>query len=138
MRPGPHAGPLPGRGEVIPPPVNRFVVIPNGRNTGKWRLITDLSYPSGQSVNDGVESVFCSLKYTSVDRVAEVVAMYPPGTLLVKIDIESAYRLVPVHPADRPLQAVQWDGAIYVDPMLPFGLRQAPKIFNAMADGLEW
>ena len=27
---------------------------------------------------------------------------------------------------------------MYVDPMLPFGLRSAPKIFNALADGLEW
>ena len=27
---------------------------------------------------------------------------------------------------------------MYVDPMLPFGLRSAPKIFNAVADALEW
>ena len=53
-------------------------------------------------------------------------------------DIESAYRLIPVHPDDRPLLAVQWDGQLYVDPMLPFGLRSAPKIFNAVADALEW
>ena len=36
--------------------INRFGVIPKGQNTGKWRLITDLSYPEGQSVNDGIES----------------------------------------------------------------------------------
>ena len=75
---------------------------------------------------------------TSVDREAEVVAALPPGALLAKIDIESAYRLFPVHPLDRPLQAVQWGGAIYIDPMLPFGLQSAPKICNALADGLEW
>ena len=118
--------------------VNRFGVIPKGHNTGKWRLITDLSHPTGQSVNDGIDSELCSLTYTSVDRVAEVAASYPPGALLAKIDIESAYRLIPVHPLDRPLQAMQWNGSIYVDPMLPFGLRSAPKIFNAVADGLEW
>ena len=27
---------------------------------------------------------------------------------------------------------------MYVDPMLPFGLRPAPKIFNAVADALHW
>ena len=27
---------------------------------------------------------------------------------------------------------------MYVDLMLPFGLRSAPKIFSALADGLEW
>ena len=60
------------------------------------------------------------------------------GALMAKIDIESAYRLVPVHPHDRPLQAMEWQGNLYVDPMLLFGLRSAPKIFNAVADGLEW
>ena len=37
-----------------------------------------------------------------------------------------------MHPSDRPLQAMEWEGAIYVDPMLPFGLRSAPKIFNVI------
>jgi hypothetical protein len=124
---------------MLPPlQVNRFGVIPKGHNTGKWRLITDLSYPPGQSVNDGIDPELCSLSYTSVEAVARVVAAYPPGALLAKVDIESVYRLVPVHPSDRPLQAMQWDSALFVDPMLPFGLRSAPKIFNAIADGLEW
>ena len=126
--------------QVSLPPchVNRFGVIPKGRNTGRWRLITDLSFPPGLSVNDGIDPDLCSLTYTSVDKVAEVIAALPQGGLLAKIDIESAYRLVLVHPLDRPLQAVVWGGAVYVDPMLPFGLRSAPKIFNALADGLEW
>ncbi len=51
---------------------------------------------------------------------------------------EAAYWLVPVHPQDRLLQGVQWKGRVYVDPMLPFGLRSAPKIFNVIADALEW
>ena len=133
-------GPFPSAVQAALPPchINRFGVIPKGRGTGKWRLITDLSFPPGLSVNDGIDPDLCSLTYTSVDRVAEVVAAFPPGALLAKIDIESAYRLVPVHPRDRPLQAVQWGGALYIDPMLPFGLRSAPKIFNALADGLEW
>ena len=60
------------------------------------------------------------------------------GALLAKVDIEVAYRLVPVHPQDCPLQAMRWNGDIYVDPMLPFGLCSAPKIFNALADALQW
>ena len=54
------------------------------------------------------------------------------------MDIESAYRLLPVHPQDRVLQAMKWGGQVYIDPMLPFGLRSAPKIFNAVADALCW
>ena len=118
--------------------INRVGVIPKGHNTGKWRLITDLSFPLGLSVNDGIESDLCSLSYTSVEQVAGVAAGLGRGALLAKMDIEAAYRLIPVHPQDRPLQAVQWDGLIYIDPMLPFGLRSAPKIFNAVANALEW
>lgn len=118
--------------------INRFGVIPKGHNTGKWRLITDLSYPPGESINDGVDPDLCSLSYTSVEHVAEVASQLGKGTRLAKIDIESAYRLVPVHPQDRPLQAMLWRGQIYIDPMLPFGLRSAPKIFNAIADTFQW
>ena len=94
--------------------------------------------PPGCSVNDGIDPALCSLTYSSVEQVAEVAASYPPGAMLAKIDVESAYRLIPVHPEDRWLQAVEWQGSYYVDPMLPFGLRSAPKIFNAVADALEW
>ena len=31
-----------------------------------------------------------------------------------------------------------WEGSIYADKTLPFGLRSAPKKFSALADALEW
>jgi hypothetical protein len=49
--------------------VNRFGVIPKGHNTGKWRLITDLSHPPGDSVNSGIDPELCSLSYISVDQI---------------------------------------------------------------------
>ena len=131
-------GPFQSTDHLPPLHFNRFGVIPKGHNTGKWRLITDLSFPQGHSVNDGIDPSLCSLAYTTVDDIAAVVAQLGKGALLAKVDIESAYRLIPVHPQDRPLQAVRWDGNIYIDPMLPFGLRSAPKIFNAVADALHW
>ena len=57
---------------------------------------------------------------------------------LAKLDIKDAYRIVPVHPADRHLLGIQWQGATYIDGALPFGLRSAPKSFNALADLLQW
>lgn len=118
--------------------INRIGVIPKGHTPGKWRLITDLSHPPGASVNDGIDNRFCSLSYITVDDVVRIAAGLGKGALLAKVDIESAYRLVPVHPDDRPLLAMQWNGGVFVDAMLPFGLRSAPKIFTAVADGLEW
>ena len=121
-------GPFDSTNDLPPLQINRFGVIPKDHNTGKWRLITDLSFPQGSSVNDGIDPSFCSLSYTIVDDIAATVATLGVGALLAKVDVESAYRLIPVHPHDRPLQAVQWNGNVYIDPMLPFGLRSAPKI----------
>ena len=45
---------------------------------------------------------------------------------------------VPVHPDDRPLLGMKWKDQLYVEAALPFGLRSAPKIFNAVADAMEW
>ena len=118
--------------------VNKIGIIPKGHTPGKWRLITDLSSPIGASVNDGIETELSSLSYITVDNVAHLACQLGTGALLAKIDIESAYRLIPVHPADRPLQAIKWEGKIFIDPMLPFGLRSAPKIFNAVADAFQW
>ena len=117
--------------------INRFVVIPKKHQPGRWRLITDLSHHEGTSVNNAIDCALCSLTYTTVDEVAVTAIALGQGAQLAKIDIKSAYRLVPVHPAQRKWLGMQWQGRVYVDGMLPFGLRSAPKLFNAVADALE-
>ena len=57
---------------------------------------------------------------------------------MATVDIQSAYRNTPIHPDDRHLLGMIWDGALYIDTALPFGLRSAPKIFTAIADAPEW
>ena len=116
---------------------SRFGVIPKPHQPGKWRLIVDLSHPKGHSVNDGVDPGLCSLTYASVDAAAAMVLAVGRGAVLAKLDIASAYRIVPVHPDDRPLLGMRWNGSLYVDTALPFGLRSAPKLFTAIADALE-
>ena len=118
--------------------VSRFGAIPKGHTPGKWRLIVDLSAPEGHSVNDGIDPELCSLEYTSVDQAARVVGSLGRYCRLAKIDVKSAYRIVPVHPRDSLLLGMRWQGGVYIDKALPFGLRSAPKIFNAVADGLAW
>ena len=117
--------------------VSPLGVIPK-KGLNKWRLILDLSSPEGGSVNDGISPDLCSLSYISVDDAARAVVRTGRGALLAKVDIKSAYRMVEVHPEDRLLLGMQFDGLLFVDSVLPFGLRSAPKIFNALADALEW
>ena len=50
----------------------------------------------------------------------------------------SGYARLPYHPQDQRLLSVQWKGEIFIDTLLPFGLRSAPKIFSAVADALHW
>ena len=49
-----------------------FGVIPKG-NTGKWRLIVDLSSPEGTSVNDSIEPGLCTLSYCGVEDATQEV-----------------------------------------------------------------
>ena len=57
---------------------------------------------------------------------------------MAKVDVKSAYRNVPIHPHDRWLMGMLWEGSLFIDTALPFGLRSAPKIFTAVADAVEW
>ena len=74
----------------------------------------------------------------SVDDVAKVVVQMGIGALLGKSDVQSACQIIPVHPEDRWPLGMQWQGRVYVDTCLPFGLRSAPIIFTAVADALKW
>ena len=117
--------------------INRVGVILKGHTPGKWHMITDLSQPPAASVNNKIDRELCTLLYITIKQVPATLSRLGRGALLPKVDIDSAYRLVPIHPDNRPLLAIQWKKGIYVNVMLPFGLCSAPKIFMAIADGLQ-
>ena len=131
-------GPVPLHMAPVGTQLSPFGVIPKPNQPGKWRLILNLSAPQGKSVNDGIESELCSLQYLRLDEVVKQISSWGTGTLLAKMDVESAYRIVPAHPKDRLLLGMQWNGGIWFDTRLPFGLRSAPMIFTALADALQW
>lgn len=115
-------------------PQYRYGVIPKIQQPGKWRLILDLSSPDGASVNDGIDLDQCSIAFATVDAAIEKIVELGRGALMAKVDVEHAYRNVPVHPDDRPLLGMTWNGKVYLD---TFGLRSAPKIFSSLSDTLE-
>lgn len=115
--------------------ISPFGVIPKKHQPNKWRLILDLSHPEGHSVNDEVPKDPFSVQYIKVDDIIAAFMSFGRGALLAKFDMESACRIVLVHPDDRYLLAMQWRGKYFVDMALPFGLRSAPYIFSSVA---EW
>jgi len=109
-------------------------LIPKKSKPGKLCLIVDLSSPMDASVNDGISPDLASSLYASIDHFAALIVMEGKGSFLVKADIKEAYRMVPVHPED---QHQKWEGVIFMDKTLPFGLRSAPKIFSVVADAAQ-
>ena len=97
-------------------------------------MIVNLSAPDGYSVNDGIVKEMASLSYVTVEAIAARVLK----PLMAKMDIKQAYRNIPVHPQDRVLLGMLWEGQVYLDATLPFGLRSAPLIFTVVADTLQW
>ena len=79
-----------------------------------------------------------SITYARVDDAVAQILQLGQGTMLVKLDLKNAYRIIPVHPWDQHLLGISWQGRTYVDRALPFGLRSAPKIFSAVADMVAW
>ena len=88
-----------------------FGVIPNFQRENEWRLILDLSSPADHSVNDGIDATLSSLQYSSVDHAVVMVRTIGCGALLAKLDIKSAYCNIPVHPDDRWLLGMKWQGS---------------------------
>ena len=113
----------------VPCYINPLNTVPK-RDSDARRVIVDLSFPKGRSVNSDIPKdtyigeIF-SLKFPSVDALVELVKKKGPGCALFKRDLRRAYRQLPVDPGDIHLLGYQWDGQFYFDIRLPMGLRSA-------------
>ncbi len=86
---------------VIPQVYSNWLgIIPKGAS-GKWRPNADMSFPPGSSVNDGISKARCSLLYVGVQETIKGIVARGQGTLMVKVDVKSAYWNTLVHPEDR-------------------------------------
>jgi len=103
-----------------------------------WRTIFDLSFPESFSVNDGIPKEFDAISYESLNIAIRLIAEAGPMAVLMKRDLKSTFRHIPVSPLDQWLFIFEWNDKFYVDMFLSFGLRTAPRIFNLFAEALHW
>lgn len=99
-------------------PISTLRISPIGlvpKSDGSFRLITHLSFPKGNSINDFIDDELCKVKYASLDNVLDMVYNLGPETLLGKIDIKSAFRLLIVNPADFDLLGIYFYLSRYND-----------------------
>ena len=100
------------------------------RDSEERRVIVDLSFPRGESVNSGISKVCyqgnqIKLTYPSVDSLVELVKQKGRGCALFKRDLKRAYRQFPIDPGDIHRLGFKWQGCLYLDARLVMGLRSA-------------
>ena len=99
-----------------------------------WRrIVVDLSWPRGGSINDGIASGEylvneIGLALPTIDYMADQVRTLGRGCFTYKLDLFRGYRQLSPDPLDWPLMCIQHDGLFYLDLCPPFGLRTADMI----------
>ena len=126
-----------------PPPSDNFRISPLGvvpkKTPGEFRMIHHLSYPEGSSVNDFIPKEISAVQYATIQDAIRLIKQLPSSQVfMAKVDIESAFRIIPVSPMDRPLLGFQWKGKFFMDAVLPMGVSSACAIFELFSIALEW
>ena len=131
------------------PPTENFVASPMGafrKRSGKIRVIQDLSWPPGASINDHISSDDYSVSYISVDDIIRRIKLYGPHTMMAKLDLSDAFKYIMVRREDWELLGTVWERKVegiaqilyYMDVVLPFGLRSAPRLFDDFANAMQY
>ena len=111
------------------------------KDTDKRRVILNLSYPYGQSLNDHVQkNAFDSapfiLKFPSVDNITKDIRDTLGDTVLFKVDVARAFRNLRVDPADALKLDIKWNNAYYADLAIAFGWKHGSGCFQLLSDAI--
>ena len=124
-------------------PFSNFVCSPIGcvpkKNSHKIRIIHHLSWPrhgSSASVNQMTRDEYCRLG--SFDDAANAVRRIGRYCYLIKLDVEAAYKQVPVRPEDWHLLGFVWQRKFYYERTLPFGLKSSCRKWELYASALHF
>jgi hypothetical protein len=109
-------------------------IVPKGEK--KWRLIQDLSSPQRHSVNDGIFHM--PTEWQLIDDALQLIYDAGRGCHLVKMDVKSAYRQLPIHPDDWHLFGFVCEDLLFIDTYLPFGCRSSGCIWERYAQAAQW
>ena len=112
----------------IPFPTHFSPMLTRYKQDDTRRVIVNLSYPKGQSVNDCIndgvyDDVTFTLKYPTVDQIVHKVQEFDSDVLLSKIDISRAFRNLRVDPLDYDALGLHWNGQSYLDISVPMGMK---------------
>ena len=126
---GRMAGPFLTNPFPVPMMVSPINTVPKD-DPSERRVIVDLSWPPGRSVNFGISKEFyldtlIDLRYASVEDVCKMVMEVGRGACIYKRDLRHAYRQLPIDPGDYRYLGYYWEGHYYHDTVLVMGQRNA-------------
>ena len=127
-----------GNYEVVSEPPD--IISPLGvleKPDGGIRLIHDCSMPPGQAVNDYSTEEW----HQRFARVDDAAALITEGCFMAKVDIQSAYRHVPISKHSQKVTGLKWQfgsKTVYLrDTKLCFGSQMAPGIFHRLTQAVK-
>lgn len=89
-------------------------------------------------INANIPPENSKVQYRSLEEVIECGLRYGPSTWAARMDIESAFRNLPIHPDDLYALGFSLRGQFYINSSLPFGAASSCNIFEKVASAVGW
>ena len=105
------------------------------------RVIGNLSYPEGHSVNSNIESDSYDdydfhLSYPTIDNVDEITKV-GEVVLLYKLDISRAFHYLRIDPGDYGVMGLHWDHNNNIDVTVVFGYKHGSTQMQRLRDTIR-
>ena len=106
------------------------------------RIIIDLSFPQGASVNDGmIKDNYLGwateLRFPRTDDLALRIFQLGTDARMFKIDLSRYFRQLPLDPGDYSLIGYVINDQLYFDKVIPMGMRTAPYIAQRVTNAIR-
>ena len=111
--------------------------------SGKPRIVLDLSFPHGSSINSSIPSdTYLHEPFTSrlpgVDALIHIICLKGTGCQLFKKDLSRAYRQLRIDPRDLHLLGYRHQGYLYFNLAAPFGLRSSAMMCQRTTNAVTY
>jgi len=104
----------------------------------KIRPVLNMSNPKGKSFNDNIDTLSVGrATMSSAKQFGKALLRSGRGSLMSKMDMKDAYKLIPARPEDYRLQGFFWHGSIFIETQQIFGASTSVNNFDTVAKTLQ-
>ena len=119
------------------------LMVRDKQDSDNKRTIMDLSWPKGQSVNDGArKDIYLGMKYILryplVDSIAASLGGLGPAAMIYKVDISRAFRQIKVDLRDIDLVWLTFKNKYFLDLSILFGYQNGSQIFQRCTNAIQF